>query len=125
METVVLIIHLMIAIALVITVLLQKSEGGAIGIGGGGGGGGFMTGRGAADALTSLTAMLAAAFFVTSITLTILSGSAKQPTSITDDMGAKSGGKPKSTGLGDLLPPKALTPAAPLAPPTTPLAPPK
>ena len=69
MMTVLLILHLMIASALVGVVLLQRSEGGALGIGGGGG---FMTGRGAANFLTRVTAGLAAAFFVTSLGLTLL-----------------------------------------------------
>lgn len=63
MATVLLVIHLMIATALVCVVLMQKSEGGALGIGGGGGGGGFLTGRGTANLLTRTTAGLAAAFF--------------------------------------------------------------
>lgn len=71
MATVVLVIHLMIAAALVGVVLLQKSEGGALGIGGGGGGG-FLTGRGQANLLTRLTAGLAAGFFATSIILSLL-----------------------------------------------------
>ena len=70
MATVLLVIHLMVAAALVGVVLLQKSEGGALGIGGGGGG--FLTGRGTANLLTRATAMLAAAFFTTSIALTLL-----------------------------------------------------
>ena len=61
METILIIIHLMIVVALVIVVLLQRSEGGALGIGGGGG---LMSARGAANALTRTTAILAAAFFV-------------------------------------------------------------
>jgi preprotein translocase subunit SecG len=69
MTTVLLILHLMIASALVGVVLLQRSEGGALGIGGGGG---FMTGRGAANFLTRVTAGLAAAFFVTSMALTLI-----------------------------------------------------
>lgn len=73
MATVLLIVHLMIAAGLVGVVLLQKSEGGALGMGGGGGGG-FMTGRGTANFLTRVTAGLAAAFFTTSILLTIISG---------------------------------------------------
>lgn len=72
MATVLLVIHLMISTALVGVVLLQKSEGGALGIGGGGGGGGFLTGRGTANLLTRTTAALAAAFFLTSISLTLL-----------------------------------------------------
>jgi preprotein translocase subunit SecG len=74
MANVLLVIHLMIAAGLVAVVLLQKSEGGALGIGGGGGGGGFLTGRGTANLLTRVTAALAAAFFCTSILLTIISG---------------------------------------------------
>lgn len=70
MTTVLLILHLMIASALVGVVLLQRSEGGALGIGGGGGG--FMTGRGAANFLTRVTAGLAVAFFATSLMLTLL-----------------------------------------------------
>lgn len=69
--TVILVIHIMIAAALIGVVLLQRSEGGALGIGGGGGGG-FLTGRGTANLLTRMTAMLAAGFFITSLTLTIL-----------------------------------------------------
>ncbi len=86
METVVLVVHIIIAVALVVVVLLQRSEGGGLGIGGGGGGGagGFMTTRGAADALTRTTAYLAAAFFATSITLSVLSRGGEQPGSILD-----------------------------------------
>lgn len=73
MTEVLLAIHLMIALALVIVVLLQRSEGGGLGIGGGGGGmGGFMSARGTANLLTRGTAILAAAFFATSILLAIL-----------------------------------------------------
>ncbi|MBL4907291.1 MAG: preprotein translocase subunit SecG [Sneathiella sp.] len=84
METVLLVIHVLIAIFLIGVVLLQRSEGGALGIGGGGGGDGVMTGRGAANLLTRLTAVLAAAFFGTSIILAVLSGSHNVPTSILD-----------------------------------------
>lgn len=70
METVLIVIHLMIVIALVGVVLLQRSEGGGLGIGGGGGGG-FMTARGAASALTRTTGILAACFFATSLALSV------------------------------------------------------
>ncbi len=70
MATILLIIHLMIAVALVAVVLLQRSEGGALGIGGDGGG--FMSGRGAGSALTRATALLAGLFFLTSLGLGIL-----------------------------------------------------
>ena len=74
MIKVVLVIHLIIAAAMIGIVLLQKSEGGALGIGGGGGGGGFLSGRGQANLLTQITAGLACLFFVTSLTLTIMAG---------------------------------------------------
>lgn len=83
MTTVLLIIHLMIAAGLVGVVLLQRSEGGALGIGGGGGGG-FLTGRGTANFLTRLTAGLAAAFFLTSIVLTLIANHPDKPRSIFD-----------------------------------------
>ena len=72
MITVLLVIHIMVAAALVAVVLWQRSEGGALGIGGGGGGG-FLTGRGTANLLTRTTAVLAACFFLTSILLTLVS----------------------------------------------------
>jgi preprotein translocase subunit SecG len=83
MTTVVLLIHLMIAAALVAVVLLQRSEGGALGIGGGGAGG-FLTGRGTANLLTRATAVLAAAFFATSILLSILAQRVSAPASVFD-----------------------------------------
>src|SRR5512147_2260257 len=71
MSTVLLLIHVMVAVALVGVILLQRSEGGALGIGGGGG---FMTGRSAGNALTKTTAILAAGFFATSLALSLLAG---------------------------------------------------
>jgi preprotein translocase subunit SecG len=71
MERIVLVIHLMVAAALVAVVLMQKSEGGALGIGGGGMSN-FMTGRGTANVLTRATALLAACFMLTSLVLVIL-----------------------------------------------------
>lgn len=81
MQTVLIVLHLMIVIALVATVLLQRSEGGALGVGGGGG---FMTGRGQANALTRATAILGTAFFVTSLALTLLAHYNRAPKSIID-----------------------------------------
>ena len=91
MQTVLLVIHVMLALAMIVTVLLQRSEGGALGIGGGGGGagGGLMTGRGAANLLTRTTAFLAAGFFATSITLAILAGGDRAPTSVIDSTPAQ------------------------------------
>ena len=71
MENIVLTFHLIIALALIGVVLMQRSEGG-IGMGGGGGGGGAMSGRAAATALTKVTWILAVLFLTTSITLTVL-----------------------------------------------------
>ncbi|SMF69646.1 preprotein translocase subunit SecG [Tistlia consotensis] len=88
MIQILLIVHLVIALAMIAVVLLQRSEGGGLGIGGGGGGGmaGFMTGRGTANMLTRTTAILATLFMVSSITLAILTGSSRTsaPTSILD-----------------------------------------
>lgn len=83
METVIIVIHLMVVVALVAVVLLQRSEGGALGIGGGGGGG-MMSARGAANALTRATAILAATFFATSIALGVLARINAGPTDILD-----------------------------------------
>lgn len=69
MQNIVLVIHLLLALLLIGAVLLQRSEGGALGIGGGGGGS-LMSGRGAATALQKATWALAAAFIVTSLVLT-------------------------------------------------------
>jgi len=86
MITVILVIHLLLAIALVGVVLLQRSEGGALGIGGGGGGGmgGFLTGRGTANLLTRTTAILALLFICTSLVLAKLAGGDREARSILD-----------------------------------------
>lgn len=81
MQTVLIVIHLMVVLALVGVVLLQRSEGGGLGIGGGSG---FMTARGAANALTRATAILAAAFFATSLTLSIIARYGEKPMDILD-----------------------------------------
>jgi preprotein translocase subunit SecG len=72
MQNVVLTIHLIIALLLIGAVLLQRSEGGALGMGGGGGGGGVMSGRSAATALQKATWALTVAFIATSLTLTVI-----------------------------------------------------
>ena len=120
MENVVLIIHLLLALSLIGVVLLQRSEGGGLGMGSGGGG--AMSGRSAGTALGKLTWILAAAFIVTSITLTIIAAKNSAGSSVLDRIvdaptrsEAPEGEEP---GLGtDLLPPSAddtapLTPTA-------------
>ena len=84
MTTVVLVVHVLLAIALVGVILLQRSEGGALGMGGGGGAGGFMTGRGTANLLTRTTAILAVAFIGTSLLLAILAGAGRESGSFVD-----------------------------------------
>src|ERR1044072_7171622 len=79
MQHVIIVIHLMLVLALIGVVLLQRSEGGGLGIGTGGG---FMTSRGTANVLTRATAILAAIFFATSLILSILAGFNRKPTSI-------------------------------------------
>lgn len=99
METLLIVIHLLIVIALVGVVLMQRSEGGGLGIGGGSG---FMTARGAANALTRTTAILAAAFFATSLALALLSRYGERPIDILDRLPAQQGGAP-ATGSGGVL----------------------
>ncbi|HET7847693.1 MAG TPA: preprotein translocase subunit SecG [Pseudolabrys sp.] len=84
MQQVVIVIHLMLVLALIGVVLLQRSEGGGLGIGSTGG---FMTSRGTANVLTRATAILAALFFVTSLLLSILAGMGRKPTSIFQGVG--------------------------------------
>lgn len=86
MLTIITVIHVLIAIAMVGVILMQRSEGGALGIGGGSGGGmgGIMSGRGTANLLTRTTAVLAAMFIATSIILAILVGGKDESGSILD-----------------------------------------
>lgn len=117
MVTTLLVVHLIIAIALVAVVLLQRSEGGALGIGGGGGGGGmsgFLTGRSTANLLTRTTAILAALFILTSLTLAKLSG-ADRTRSIFDEPPAAESIVPAPSGP-ETLPPPAEVPATPQTP---------
>lgn len=82
MSQVLLIIHLIIAMSLVVSILLQRSEGGGLGIGGGGSGGGLVSSRGSANFMTRVTAFLAAGFMATSLTLAILASQGSQQQSI-------------------------------------------
>jgi preprotein translocase subunit SecG len=73
MQAVLLVIQLLVSVSLIGVVLLQRSEGGALGMGGGGSGlGGLFSPRGAADTLTRTTAILAILFFISSLSLTLL-----------------------------------------------------
>ena len=108
MITVVIVAHLLIAIALIAVVLLQKSEGGALGMGGGGMSG-FMSGRSTANLLTRTTAILAAAFFATSIALALLASAQRAPGSIIDQ------GPSSSSPAAPAQPATPAEPSAPLA----------
>ena len=73
MTTVLLILHLFVTLALIGVVLIQRSEGGGLGIGSSQGMGTFMSGRGTANLLTRMTAILATVFFILSLSLALLS----------------------------------------------------
>src|SRR5580698_9825312 len=126
MQHVVIVIHLMLVLALIGVVLLQKSEGGGLGIGSTGG---FMTSRGTANVLTRATAILAGLFFATSLILSILAGFNRKPTSIIQGtQGTQSGpvvpGAPAPLGDGGgLLKQLQGAPATPPAPPSGPQVP--
>lgn len=87
MQTILLVLQFLLALALIGVVLVQRSEGGALGMGGGGGGGmgGLMTSRGTANFLTRVTAFLAAAFMANSLLLAVLASQERGPGSILDD----------------------------------------
>ncbi len=113
MTTVLLIIHLLTALSLVALILMQQSEGGVLGVGGGSNS--LFTARGASNVMSRATAILATIFFITSLTLTLLAGSAK-PKSVIDTL--------KDSAVAPLIPlsqnasPQPAPPAtvAPVAP---------
>jgi preprotein translocase subunit SecG len=118
MQHVIIVIHLMLVLALIGVVLLQRSEGGGLGIGSGGGGG-FMSSRGTANVLTRATAILAGLFFVTSLVLSILAGFNRKPTTILQGSQSVPGAPPAPLGGGDaggLLKQLQGAPATPPAP---------
>jgi preprotein translocase subunit SecG len=122
MQTVVIVVHLMIVVVMIGMVLLQKSEGGGLGMGGGAG---FMSSRGTANLLSRTTAILAAAFFVTSLFLNWLASYNRAPVSIIGTPASQSqpvGGAtpvapPTSGGILDSLKKSDQQQAPPAAPP--------
>lgn len=102
MQSVLLAVHLVVALALIGLVMLQRSEGGALGIGGGSGN--LFSSRGVGNTLTRATAMLAACFFATSVALTMLANHKSGTTSIID------------TGAASQTAPAGGTAPAPAAP---------
>lgn len=113
MENVVLVIHLVLALALIGVVLLQRNEGAALLSGGGN-----MSGRSAMSPLGKITWALAIAFIATSITLTIIAAEKSAGTSVVDRLGTEppaAADAPAQAPASDLLPPGAGD--APLTPP--------
>jgi preprotein translocase subunit SecG len=83
MENIGLLIHIILAVILIIVILIQRAEGGALGIGGGSDG---LTPRGTGDILTRITAIIATMFIITSITLAIISMQSSEKTINFDDL---------------------------------------
>ena len=128
METVVLTILLIFAVALVGIVLLQRSEGGGLGMGGGGGGGGVMSARSAATALAKITWFLGAGFFVSAMALTVISAKNAASSSVVTDVTVEEAPAPAlpdnltlpadsgvvpAPAVDDLMPPPADDPETP------------
>jgi preprotein translocase subunit SecG len=112
MQTLLVFVEILIAVALIIFVLLQRSEGGALGMGGGSNMGGLFSPRGAADTLTRTTAILAFLFFVTCLGLNLLALRGHNETSILNIPAAGSTPAPKSQKPAPMKP----TPIGPSVP---------
>ena len=108
---VLLVLNMIVCVALVGVILLQQSEGGALGMGGGPSG--FMTARGASNLLTRATAILATAFFALSLTLTLISGD--RSSSVVDRLNVE-GIDPSSLGRPAAAPTAPATTGLPSAP---------
>jgi preprotein translocase subunit SecG len=132
MEAVIIVIHLMVIMALIAVVLLQRSEGGALGIGGSNQ---FLSSRGQGNVLTRVTTILGIVFFLTSVSLTILSRLEPPPSSILNSVQSTVAPSPPtapgtgipSSSAGTLVAPTPLVPgpgpAAPVSPAPLPAAP--
>ena len=111
MFTFLLIVQTVIAASLVLTILLQRSEGGGLGVGGSSSG--FMTARGAADFLTRLTSILGALFILLSIALAAYAGVNRKPVEI--DTSLVNQTAPAPVAPAPAAPANQTTPAVPLA----------
>ncbi len=112
MQSIVLVIHLLIVLALIGVVLLQRSEGGGLGMGGGASGG-LVSVRGTANMLSRATAILAAVFFLTSVTLAILASGRDEARSILDEPPAATSAPVAPTAPAE--PPEPARPGVPLS----------
>ena len=126
MQSVLIVIHILIVVALIAVVLLQRSEGGALGAGGGTSS--FMTGRGQANALSRATAVLGALFFATALLMSIISSWSRAPHSILERGATAPAGQTAPTPISpgnilDQLKQLGGGSGAPSAPATAPAAP--
>lgn len=115
MQSMILVLHVIIAAVLVGAVLVQRSEGGALGLGGGGSGG-IISGRGAADMMVNITSIVGGLFFLTSIVLAVMAAHRPADRSIISDTPSRPG---ITLTAPPALRPAAPVPAAPVAPATT------
>ncbi len=116
MITVVLVIHLLIATALVGVILIQRSEGGALGGLGGGTFGGLMSARGSANLLTRTTAILAGCFMLTSVVLALLASQGRGGDSILDAAPPPAAASPSTPAAPEQPAAPAPAPGEPSAP---------
>lgn len=117
MQTVLLVIYLMVVLALIGVVLIQRSEGGGLGIGGGSG---FMSARGTANALTRTTAILAALFFVLALGMGVLARYEPDATDVLDRIpGTTNNGNGVLDSLGGAATPATQTPPTDAETPAT------
>jgi preprotein translocase subunit SecG len=114
-QTLLLVVQLIIALALVVTILLQRSEGGALGVGGGQGG--FLTARGAGDVLTRSTAILGTLFVINCLALAIIAGNERtKPTDIDAALKQDLSEQAPVPGLPAAPAPGSVDPSAPAVP---------
>ncbi len=112
MESVVLVIHLILALAIIGLVMLQRSEGGGLGIGGSGGMGGFASAHTTANVMSRITGICAAGFFATSLILGILSGAHNSGRSVMDSLDKPSSPAAAATSVPGEPAPEAVKDAA-------------
>src|SRR5947208_2667601 len=113
------IVQALVAISLIGTILMQRSEGGGLGVGGSSSG--FMTARGAADFLTRSTAVLGGLFIVLSIVMAAIAGATRTPTKIDTSL-AKTGVPIEHSQPAPVQPAPTTTPAPKQQAPAVPLA---
>jgi preprotein translocase subunit SecG len=110
-----LIVQVIVAVSLIGTILMQRSEGGGLGVGGSSSG--FMTARGAADFLTRSTAILGGLFIVLSIVLAAIAGVSREPAKIDTSLAKPrtEQSAPAPVQPAQPTPTNQTTPAVPLA----------